>query len=745
MLSTTPSDLAATLHAAFADHQRGNLAAAERGYRSVLKAQPDQPDANHLMGVLLDQMGRGEAGLPLISRAIEVAPDNPDAYCSLGRVLEGLGRFEEAAANYEAALQRRPDFVQAQFNLAAILRKLGLLPEAISCYQRLIEQVPDHTRALFNLGNALRATGQASEAIDCYRRALQVEPDFTIARVNLANALRDEGKMQPALDLLLTAVNGDPGNTEACLSLALMLRGPPLELDTISRHARQAILACLERDDLDHQDLVPAATSILLADAPVVVREGWHNADAARRRAIATQPDVSAFLADPLLKLLLSHTVLMSSTLESFMTGLRSAFLDLACAGDDDANALACLTAQTHWLAPLALQCFRNEYVFSETPAETGAVEVLTDAILTGLNENNVVDARLVMLACYRSLGQLPDAAALVARAGPDCWTELAQVQISEPLIELRLANLIPSLKGETRPVSDVVRNQYEENPYPRWTGVYRSRPVPFLENIALDVDPELLVDASPLESVRVLIAGCGTGLHAITAALLYEGAEVLAVDISRSSLGYASRRARELGIGNLEFLHADLLDLKSIGRRFDVIEAVGVLHHMADPAAGWRVLRDMLEPCGYMKVGLYSKLGRKDIVAARKLIAERGHRPTLEGIRRARAELLALPNDHSARRVVASTDFYSVSGVRDLLFHVQEQCFDLKEIATLIKQLELEPLGFVVDDVVRRDYEAASPEDPHAVSLSTWARFETKHPWIFQGMYQLWLRAIDS
>ena len=67
-------------------------------------------------------------------------------------------------------------------------------------------------------------------------------------------------------------------------------------------------------------------------------------------------------------------------------------------------------------------------------------------------------------------------------------------------------------------------------------------------------------------------------------------------------------------------------------GGDFDFIEASGVLHHLADPWEGWRVLLSLLRPGGTMQVGLYSELARRNIVAARALIAERGYRPVPRG-----------------------------------------------------------------------------------------------------------------
>ena len=64
----------------------------------------------------------------------------------------------------------------------------------------------------------------------------------------------------------------------------------------------------------------------------------------------------------------------------------------------------------------------------------------------------------------------------------------------------------------------------------------------------------------------------------------------MLAIDISRTSLAYARRKTREAGIANIEYAQADILKLGTLERRFDVIETVGVLHHLAEPTAGLRV-----------------------------------------------------------------------------------------------------------------------------------------------------------
>ena len=99
------------------------------------------------------------------------------------------------------------------------------------------------------------------------------------------------------------------------------------------------------------------------------------------------------------------------------------------------------------------------------------------------------------------------------------------------------------------------------------------------------------------------------------------------------------------------------------------------MLHHLADPEAGWRTLLALLRPNGLMLVGLYSALARRPLAEARAAIAERGYRPTPDDIRTARQDLIA------RGRMLPFRDFSSISGCRDLLFNVMEHQFTIPQI----------------------------------------------------------------
>ena len=167
----------------------------------------------------------------------------------------------------------------------------------------------------------------------------------------------------------------------------------------------------------------------------------------------------------------------------------------------------------------------------------------------------------------------------------------------------------------------------------------------------------------------------------------------------------------------------------------------MGVLHHLADPVAGWRKLVSMLAPGGHMLVGLYSERSRQDVVAARAFIAAAGYAPTDTDIRRCRQDLLASEHAVQIDRLARRSDFYVTGECRDLLFHVQEHRFTLPRIAGAIDALGLRFNGFLLGEDLARRYAEHYPDDPGMENLGNWDRLEAQLPQAFAGMYIFWVR----
>jgi SAM-dependent methyltransferase len=182
-------------------------------------------------------------------------------------------------------------------------------------------------------------------------------------------------------------------------------------------------------------------------------------------------------------------------------------------------------------------------------------------------------------------------------------------------------------------------------------------------------------------------------------------------------------------------------LKLDQLEQKFDIIESAGVLHHMDEPMAGWRVLTDLLKPGGLMRIGLYSELARKSIVEVRKEITLLGVETSESEIRKFRRSL-AESNDENHQQLTKSSDFFSLSMLRDLIFHVQEHRFTLPKIQDCLDELGLKFCGFGNKNIVSR-FKGFHNKGSDTSDLALWHQFEESNPKTFSGTYQFWCQKL--
>lgn len=245
-------------------HLAGRLGEAQDLYTRILDADPDQPDALHFLGVLAGQVGQGEAGLPLIVRALALRPEAADIHANRGNLLRGLNRPEAAAAAYRHAVALAPAFAEAWTDRATVLRTLGDGDGAIAALRRAVAAAPDLTVArerlvlllhergrllietgravaalpfliraaelapldadiAFLLGNTLYAAGLRADSVAAYRRAVALVPDFLSAVFNLGIALGKTDRLQEAAAALAQANRIDPAHLDVLENLILAL------------------------------------------------------------------------------------------------------------------------------------------------------------------------------------------------------------------------------------------------------------------------------------------------------------------------------------------------------------------------------------------------------------------------------------------------------------------------------------------------------------------------------------------
>jgi len=216
----------------------------------------------------------------------------------------------------------------------------------------------------------------------------------------------------------------------------------------------------------------------------------------------------------------------------------------------------------------------------------------------------------------------------------------------------------------------------------------------------------------------------------------------VLAIDLSLSSLAYAKRKSEELGVKNIDYMQADILALGRLNEQFDIIESAGVLHHMDNPMAGWKVLTDCLKSGGLMNIGLYSELARQHIVKIRREISKAAISSSDAEMKSFRETLIKSEKTHH-KQISNSLDFYSMSTLKDLLFHVQEHRFTIPQIQECLSKLGLKFCGFSVSEKVSH-FKRTNNNNDDLYDLDKWLVYEKANPRAFAGMYQFWCQKVE-
>jgi predicted TPR repeat methyltransferase len=201
-------------------HRAGQLDAAERIYREVLKVHPQYADCLHFLGVLRHQRGDSAAAEALIRQAIELAPDAAGQWNNLGNVLLEAGRADEAVEIYRHCLELAPEFADTHNNLGAVLRARNDPGGAEAAYRRALELRPDFADAWNNLAALYLGQKRISDAVEAACRAIVCKPRHGRARKVLGYAYYRLGELERAAQVYRDWLAEEPGNPMALHHLA---------------------------------------------------------------------------------------------------------------------------------------------------------------------------------------------------------------------------------------------------------------------------------------------------------------------------------------------------------------------------------------------------------------------------------------------------------------------------------------------------------------------------------------------
>jgi tetratricopeptide (TPR) repeat protein/2-polyprenyl-3-methyl-5-hydroxy-6-metoxy-1,4-benzoquinol methylase len=756
----------------------GELEQAVHNYQVAIGIRPDFTDAFVAMANALDSLGRTAEAIESYERALIINPGYAEVHFNLGLLATAQGRHDEAANCLRKAVDIRPEYASAHYYLGLALFKVGRSDQALESLRQAVRIEPTMDQAHFILGIILQNLGsipQLEEAAASLRRAVEIKPALAQAHHILGLVLNRLEQLDAAEASLRHALSLSPESADILSDLVVVLLSADKALEGIQLIAgtlddreptwaiKVAFVSCIRASRSITND--PKIREVLTT----AITEPWGNPFDLGRPALglimlsqkisrcvhiangswpARLPKsvlfgadgLAALGADPLLRALLEAVPVTTIEFERFLTSARHALLETASAQQSQAPSDI---AALEFFTSLARQCFINEYIFDCDDRERLAAAACRTKLLELLDADAAVPPFLLLaVAAYFPLYTLRDAARLLAANAPGPINGVLRQQIREPLEEQALRAGIECLTPIAGGVSKEVRDQYELNPYPRWVKL----PMPdqilrfndeFRRSMPFATFTPMPDDRAP----EVLIAGCGTGSHSILVTKQYQGVRVLAIDLSLSSISYAIRKTQELGITNIKYAQADILRLDDVAHSFDIVESVGVLHHLAEPFTGWRILLSRLRPGGFMRLGFYSELARKHVVKAREFIAKHGYASTPEDIRRFRRDLTKQVANAELQWLSEASDFYSTSECRDLLFHVQEHRLTLGQIESFLEEFGLQFIGFELAPTVLHQYRARFTDDSSATNLRNWARFEADNPNTFIRMYRFWIQ----
>lgn len=652
-------------------------------------------------------------------------------------VKENFAQAEETCKFILSSFPNQPDALNF---LALTYKSLGQFERAVQCYHQLLSTNPTYVRGLYNFANLVLEMKHVDQAIELYQSALRHDPRHVPSAQKLTQCLLDQGLFGEAFETIWNLLKQEPrGFDHWNLLSKCIYRKPDMPEDPAFLDFLEGALSNPEAPKMAVYHAVTAYLIYIVKPIQYLFFTAADK-DVATYSEMLRNGELFSCLNYPALLSLMKTVQIASAEMELVLSTSRAVLLEYTLEGtytEVDARGQRILAA-------LATQCHLNEFVYFISEKEKEqllGLKTTFDAMEASTAASYLWP--MLMLGCYQPLHTLPgiEKALQYKDSFPDFVRDVLESFVVEPLERIEIAKTIPQLTGISDNVSKAVREQYEENPYPRWRSeavAAPARPADIMTQIGYGFDASAL---SVSDSPQVLIAGTGTGMQSTNAAQRFLNSTVFGVDLSVASLAYAEWMRRKLRQDNLSYVQGDILELEGVEKIYDIIECTGVLHHMADPKKGWKILTDKLKKGGLMKIALYSRMARKDVIDARMAIAEEGYGESPEEIRRFRNDRIWKAIAGERFFFMNLRDFYSLSECRDLLFHRQERQYDLLEIDTILQELGLEFIAFEMPGGNEAKlYRQRFPADTGMTSLQNWHKLERENPTMFIGMYQFWL-----
>ena len=158
----------------------GDWVGAEKAYRAVLKADPDQLEAHRMLGGVLFSMGKLEPAAAEAQWIRDRFPKDPQAWFMTGRLELKADRFDEALAAFDKAVECEPKYALGHVGRGWVLEEQDKRDDAKKAYEAAIAADPTLPLPHRYLGELLEEKGDNPDAAKQYKAYLDLggaDPD----------------------------------------------------------------------------------------------------------------------------------------------------------------------------------------------------------------------------------------------------------------------------------------------------------------------------------------------------------------------------------------------------------------------------------------------------------------------------------------------------------------------------------------------------------------------------------------
>ena len=662
------------------------------------------------------------------SKLLKLFPNSNKILLLRAMSYQSLSKIELALKDYRNVLFRDAKNFYALKNIGLIFFKINKFKESNNFLLQALELQKNNLEINFKLGVCNYNIGNFEEALKYFLASLEFEPYNSNIYCNIGLTYFSKEEYQKAFNNIVKSIKLDNRNNLAYSNLNNILR--VIEFKKFDNENSDIVNFILnEKLYVNPQDLSKSVISLIKLHPKVIKIMRDLQDKKLEENLFKNIKDLNTV---SILKSYLEISCISDLLLEELLIEIRKIILF-------NISKIKSNPEVESFLHSLSHQCYINEYIYGITKKENRAIINIEKNISKNIElGRQIPNLHFLILSCYKPLYNYKWKKKIKVSKKLE---KIKKIHIDYFLEEKNIKNAIIRDINIKNQVSKKIKSQYEENPYPRWTKLpsfnLNSSIVNFVYNKKLNLnDYRVLNNKSP----SVLIAGCGTGQNVFNNAQQFKNSNILGIDLSLSSLAYAIRKSKELKFSNIHFNHLDILNLKKINANFDIVEVMGVLHHMENPMQGLESILNCIKPGGLLRIGLYSKKARENITRIKKDMTKLDIQADKNSMLSFRNKIKKL-KINLYDEIFQSNDAYSLSGFRDLIFHEHELYFNLDDIKNFIKKYNLHFCGFDNDELNSKFINMFGFEELQ--NLDKWANIENNNKKYFSRMYQFWCQKV--